>query len=172
MLFAIFSFLGWAWETVYIRIASGVWHDRGFMTLPFCPIYGSGLLASYFLLGTPQQPRGLLARVKGSYRTLVLYLLLAFLIPTLVEYAVGFFFDKAFGIRLWNYAGRPLNLHGYVCMPVSIVWAVAVTVFMRFAFLPLRRLIFHMPQKTAVTLAVLLFLVMIADAVFNFSAVK
>ncbi|MBQ8291856.1 MAG: putative ABC transporter permease, partial [Clostridia bacterium] len=147
----------------------GKLYDRGFMTLPFCPIYGLGVMSAYFLLGTPQQGKGILKNVEGSYRRMALYLIFAFLIPTLAEYAVGYVFDKAFSLRLWSYAGRPLNINGYVCIPVSVVWSVALTTVMRFVFLPLKRLVFRISDKLSVILAVTLFVAMAWDTVWNFT---
>ena len=171
LVFIVFSFLGWLWETAYIRVATGEWHDRGFMTLPFCPIYGSGVLLSYFVMGTPQEPRGILKRVTGSYRRYALYLLLAFVVPTAVEYAIGFFFDKAFSIRLWSYVGRPLNANGYICFPVSIVWAVALTLVMRFVFPFIKKCAFRIPDTLALSLAVILFIALAVDTVVIFKGV-
>lgn len=169
LVFTVFSFLGWLWETVYIWVATGVIYDRGFMRLPFCPIYGSGVMASYFLMGTPQQPRGILKNVVGSYRRYVLYLLLAFAVPTLVEYAIGFFFDKAFSVRLWNYEGRPLNVNGYICFLVSVVWAVALTLVMRFVFPFIKKNVFRIPDKVTGVLAVVLLIAFTVDTAHVFS---
>ena len=142
------------------------------MTLPFCPIYGSGVLTTYFLIGTPQQTRGILKNVTGTYRRYVLYLLLAFVVPTAVEYAIGFFFDKAFAIRLWSYEGRPLNINGYICFPVSIIWAVALTLVMRFVFPFVKRQVFRIPDRVVNVLALLLFIAFAGDTVLNFSRAK
>lgn len=69
------SFLGWALETVYIRIATEKWGDRGFMTMPFCPIYGCSLILVYFLIGTP--PEGSLF-LKSGERRFALFVVSAF----------------------------------------------------------------------------------------------
>ena len=75
LLLMFLSFLGWALETVYMRIATGKWVDRGFMTMPFCPIYGCSVILVYFLIGTPTEGGLFLKKVgKGILRCL-LYLL-------------------------------------------------------------------------------------------------
>ena len=52
---AVLAFLGWLWETALMFALTGEYYDRGFMTLPFCPIYATGILGAYFLLGTPKE---------------------------------------------------------------------------------------------------------------------
>ena len=57
ILFFILSFFGWCAETALFLFRWNVLADRGFLTLPFCTIYGTAVLAEHFLLGTPQTGR-------------------------------------------------------------------------------------------------------------------
>ena len=149
LLVATLSFLGWAFETGYMFLCSGKWHDRGFMTLPFCPIYGCALFSTYLLAGTPDEPRALLKGVKNRVLRYALYFLLAFFVPSAFEIAVGFVLDKGLGVCLWSYNGVPLNLGGYACVPVSLAWAVLIFLFMKFLFLPIKRLLGRIPLHGA-----------------------
>ncbi|MGN0814753.1 MAG: putative ABC transporter permease [Candidatus Coproplasma sp.] len=167
LLYMLFAFLGWLWEVFYVRFEIGRFVDRGFMWLPFCPIYGTALFIAYFLLGTPDEGRGILKNVKNSFVRYALYALFAFLIPTLTELIIGLFFDKVLGVTLWDYSALPLNLGGYICLPVALVWTVAITLFMRFAFKPLKNLIFRLPDGVAIFLSVALFCAMCADVAVN-----
>ncbi|MFR2786805.1 MAG: putative ABC transporter permease, partial [Blautia caecimuris] len=38
--FFIYSFLGWVWETFYVSTKHGEFVNRGFVSGPFCTIYG------------------------------------------------------------------------------------------------------------------------------------
>ncbi|MBO4940420.1 MAG: putative ABC transporter permease [Clostridia bacterium] len=133
LLAVLFSFFGWVLEMVVCRIEAGRWVERGFLSLPICPIYGACVLTAYLLLGTPNTPRGLLRNVKKSRRTL-LYLLCSFAIPSGAELLVGWFFDKTYHVKLWTYSAWKYNLYGYVCLPVSLLWAVLLFLVMRYAF--------------------------------------
>lgn len=55
LIFLTISFIGWAMETVYCSLLNGKFCDRGFLTLPFCTIYGFSIMAIYLLIGTPQK---------------------------------------------------------------------------------------------------------------------
>lgn len=168
LLAMLLSFLGWLWETAYVSAAKHRFCDRGFMLLPFCPIYGGTLLVTFFLLGTPNERRGLLKNVRNAAVGYALYIAFAFLIPSFAELFVGLFFDKAFHVRLWNYSSRPLNLGGYVCVPVSLAWAAAITLFMRFVFPHLKNTVFRISNTAANVAGALLLIAMLADFAFGF----
>jgi uncharacterized membrane protein len=44
LLFMIYSFLGWLCESIYCSIPVRKFINRGFLTGPFCPIYGAGAI--------------------------------------------------------------------------------------------------------------------------------
>ena len=157
------SFLGWAFETCLLRITTGKWHDRGFLSMPLCPIYGCSLIAAFFLLGTPDEPRGILQKIENMGGRYALYLLFAFLIPSAAELFVALFFDKVFQVWLWSYDDLPMNLDGYVGLPVSLAWAVLIIFFMKFVFSPLKRLFGKLPRGLSSVLAIILLLALIVD---------
>ena len=66
LLFLSVSFFGWVFETIVCFVQSGRISDRGFLTLPFCPIYGFPVCVIYFLLGTPTD--GFFFRLLGRIR--------------------------------------------------------------------------------------------------------
>jgi uncharacterized membrane protein len=170
LLTAILSFIGWLYEVLLIRVRYGYWTDRGFMRMPLCPIYGCTLLFTYFFIGLPkgttlkdEKERGVLWTLKNPILHTAMYLLFAFLIPTAAEFFIGFLFDKAFHVTLWSYASMPLNFHGYISAPVSLVWSALIYLFMRCFFLPLKRWIFSIPNTAALSVATLLFFISAVD---------
>ncbi len=144
-----FSFLGWAWETVYVSYLAGELVDRGFFLSPVCPIYGSCLVALYYLLGTPNRPRGLLKNLRNPVLCYGLYILFAGLIPTAAELVIGAFFHQVFDVRLWTYEANPYNFYGYICLYNSIFWAFGITAVMRLVYGPVLRLMERMKDRTA-----------------------
>ena len=147
--------------------------------MPFCPIYGASILAVYFAVGTPQggvlQP--LFAKAKGlplparaaAYAGLyLLYFVAAALIPTAAEFLTGLFFDKLFGIRLWDYTDRPFNILGYVCLPMSALWGLLITAAMALVWTPLEKLLARIPQRAAKAVAFTLAALLLIDFCGNF----
>jgi len=39
---------------------------------------------------------------------------------TMVEYAAGLLFNRSYAV--WDYRDQPLNLHGQICLPFSLIW--------------------------------------------------
>ena len=83
---------------------------RGFLFGPACPIYGTGAVAVYVLLGHLESP--LAVFVAGS------------ILATAIEYATGRVLEERFGRRWWDYTGWPLNYRGLVCPIASAVFGV------------------------------------------------
>lgn len=101
---------GWVWETIYCSIVERRPVPRGFLFGPACPIYGTGAVAVYVLLGHLESP--LAVFVAGS------------ILATAIEYATGRVLEERFGRRWWDYTGWPLNYRGIVCPIASAVFGV------------------------------------------------
>ena len=116
--FLVFSLLGWIMEALYRSVIDRRLTNPGFLTGPYLPIYGFGgliILAGHTLLSSYSLP------VRAVFYVVSL---------TALEFLAGFFMEKIFGIRLWDYRHRRLNLCGYVCLRFSMYWMVlAVTAF-------------------------------------------
>ncbi len=164
----LFSFLGWVMETVHVSQLAGELVDRGFLFLPLCPIYGSCLILLYLLLGTPGAPRGLLRNARPGVLRYIAYFFFAGLVPTLVELGVGAFFHQLFDIRLWSYEHQPLNFMGYICLPLSLTWAVGITAIMQLIFPLLQKLTGRLSDKTALRIALPLAGILAVDFVVSF----
>jgi len=171
VLTALISFGGWVFEKIGGFIMYGSFSDRGFLTLPFCPIYGASILGIYLLVGTPRSPRGAGKRLflnnegkrkKGKVYTYAVYFLIAALIPTAAELAVGGIFKLA-GYPLWDYSHRPLNLFGVICLYYSLLWGILITVFMTFLWDRLYRAIQKLPHKLLYSVTFMTALLLCAD---------
>lgn len=138
LLFFLFSFLGWCMEKLWFYLLYGQNVDRGFLTLPFCTIYGGSLAAIRFFFGLPLQtdppyPLNLLS--------LLLYAALASLVATAAELVTGLFFEHAFGLRLWSYYGYGHTYRNYICLPMSVAWGIMITAAIAGLWAPLERVL-------------------------------
>ena len=142
--FFILSFLGWVYETLLVKVLYGEFSDRGFLRLPFCPIYGGVVCVLYLLVGTPKD--GWIARAvhstysrKGDsvhlerFMRYLIYFLLSSVFATVGELVIGLIFQNL-GCELWSYAAYPHNYKGVVCLPVSVFWGILLTIVMRYPF--------------------------------------
>ncbi len=108
--FLIYSFLGFLLEVLFARITRSGKQDRKCMVLlPLCPVYGLGAVLIVRLPAAVQS------------RPLLLFLCGA-LAATGVEYFMDWFYEKALGVRFWDYSALPWNLNGRVCLLFSGAW--------------------------------------------------
>lgn len=126
-LFFCGSFLGWVMEVFYRRFVShrkeGKWINPGFLTGPYLPIYGFGLVGLYLLKQylLPLFPD----ETAGAVVTLVV---MAFSM-TIIEYIGGLIFIKGMGIKLWDYSDQWGNIQGIICPLYSFFWAAVAIVY-------------------------------------------
>lgn len=175
LVFYFVSFIGWCSETLLFLVRFGRLRDRGFLTLPFCTIYGSCLTGMYLFAGTPQNGRlaPLFAKAEGlrgaarpaaKCGLYALYFLCAALLPTLAELAFGGLFS-AFGVRLWDYGYKKVHLYGLISPDQSLLWGALVTLAMRFAWEPLHAAM-RLPPRVRKTAAIALTALTSADFLF------
>lgn len=111
LLFALYSFLGWAAESIYCSIPAGKPVNRGFLTGPFCPIYGAGAMLVVEAL-TPLRENVLLLFIAGA------------LLTSLVEYLTGWLLEVLFHTKYWDYSAHRFQIHGRVCLRNSLMFGV------------------------------------------------
>lgn len=107
--FAVYCFIGWAFESVYVSIEHRKWVNRGFLNGPFLPIYGFGAIIMLFSA----------LPVRNSVPLTFLFGMIG---ATLLEYVTGYLMEKIFQVKLWDYSYEPLNLNGYICLGCSLMW--------------------------------------------------
>ena len=163
--FFLLSFVGWVYETCLTKVLYGEFSDRGFLSLPFCPIYGGVVCALYLLVGTPKI--GWVSRAvrrtysrKGDsvwlerFMRYLIYFLLAATFATVGELVVGLIF-QGLGRELWSYSAYPHNYKGVICLPVSVFWGALLTVVMRYPFSWLMQGLEKIPRSIRWTVSVL-----------------
>lgn len=168
IVFLIFSFLGWCMETVYKWILLGHFEDRGFLTLPFCTIYGFCVIVIFLLMGTPQNKRGILSKVDNPVIRVFIYAVLAMVVATFAELVTAVFFDLCFDTMLWNYSEEPLNFRGYICLTYSIIWGILITAIMALVFDPLLKLVSKIKSKPAIIISIAFASLLVIDWIINF----
>lgn len=111
LIFIIGSILGFIIELFYRRYFSvGSWINPGFLTGPWQPLYGFGILILYLV---------------SSLEISIYYkLLLILVLMTLIEYITGLIFIKFFKIKLWDYSNKKFNIQGIISLEFSFYWLI------------------------------------------------
>ena len=156
LFFFIYCFLGWVWESCYVSAKNREWINRGFLHGPMLPIYGSG--AIIVLLCTI-----------GVRDQIVLTFLFGMIGATILEYVTGACMERLFRVRYWDYSHMPLNLKGYICLPVSLGWGVFSVLLVRVIHVPIENLVLQIPERIAEVVSVVCSSAFAVDFTMSFS---
>jgi len=115
--FLVYSFIGWIMECLYAIILLGHFVNRGFLSGPLCPIYGSGALILIFMLSKHKKNAVKLFTVSA----------IAF---SLLEYIVSFCLEVLFRAKFWDYTNDFLNLNGRISIAYSFAWGIMAILFL------------------------------------------
>ena len=115
-LFIIFSFGGWVWESCYVSVSEKRLVNRGFVTGPFCTIYGCAAVVIYPIL----RP------VSGNY---VVLFFGGMVVATLLEYMTAIVMETLFHMSWWTYEDKKFNFQGRICLSASLLWGCAAILF-------------------------------------------
>ncbi|MBY0013340.1 putative ABC transporter permease [Paenibacillus typhae] len=151
--FAVYSFLGWVLEGTYNLYSRGSFRKEGFLKGPVKPMYGFAplLLLSFQKLELP----------------LPVFLLLALIIPSLVEYASGWLLKTFFRRQWWDYSDMPRQLHGHICLKFSLYWWV-LSAGCIYALHPLIALLYPLMEPVWLPALPLVAVMFLADMLWTF----
>lgn len=156
LLFMIYSFIGWLYETILCSVLEGGFVNRGFLYGPYCPIYGFGAILIILLLTHYVQ------------NTLSLFVLSS-LLATVFEYASSYILERLFNQRWWDYSNMRFNINGRVCLEGVLIFG-ALSVLLVYYIHPLSmRLLEKVPPLALKVIAAMLFLIFMADVIVTVS---
>jgi uncharacterized membrane protein len=154
LLFFIYAFIGWLWETVYCSLKAHKFVYRGFLIGPYCPIYGFGILGVLYFLEPFKQ-------------NIISLYVLSMVLVTLLEYITSYGLEKLFHASWWDYKDVPLNLNGRVALPVSLFWGIGCVLIVRVVH-PKVLLFEHLlAEKFGLVLPIMLLVVISCDLIYT-----
>ena len=117
-LFVIGSLIGWIIELFFRRFVSQKnWMNPGFLTGPYLPIYGFGVLVLYAVSNIP-------LGITNQIVDIIVRILIIGVAMTVVEFIAGLIFIKGLKVKLWDYSKRKGNIMGIICPSFSLIWLV------------------------------------------------
>lgn len=108
-IYFIYSFAGWCIEVSAAVISKRKFINRGFVSEPICPIYGTG--AVLFAVFLPE--------LKSSPFFLFLG---GMILASVLEFSTGKILEKIFKKKWWDYSHHRFSLDGYICLRYSLLW--------------------------------------------------
>lgn len=157
LLFYIYCFFGWCFESAYVSLLEHHWVNRGFLRAPLLPIYGSGALC-ILLVCLPVK--------ENSFAVFVL----SVVFPTLLEYITGYVMELLFKMRYWDYTGKKGNINGYICLQSSIAWGFLSLLLIHFIHPPIGRWVERLPHLALLIVVIVISCVFVSDVIVSFRA--
>lgn len=156
-LFLIFLFwgvVGWFIEVIDMRIEAGEFQNRGFLHMPFCPIYGVGMAFA----------SALLSEMRNYY-----WLLFCFgvVFCSLYEYIVGGILEKLFHTKWWDYSHMRFNIKGRVCLRNALLFGFGAILVFHFVEPIVEKVIAVIPVHIGMAVIAIFGTALVLDIVFS-----
>lgn len=148
--FWIYSFLGWAVESTICSVNEHKIINRGFLSGPICPIYGSGAMIVILSL-TP-----FLAHP-------VFLFIDAVVLTSILEYFTSYAMEKLFHARWWDYSKHHFNLNGRICLKSSLFFGVLSLAVMYLLHPGVVHMVGLLPQTARILISIVVLLLFAVD---------
>ncbi len=162
LLFFAYAFLGWCIEVTLKYFQFHRFINRGFLTGPWLPIYGSG--AALITVAVKA-----LSPLESSVGTTFI---VSFILCGVIEYMTSFVLEKRFHARWWDYSRKPMNLHGRVWIGNLILFGLGGVLIVELFNPLLARLSGYMSPRLREVLAICLSTVFAADYAMSHFVLK
>lgn len=154
LLFFAGSILGWVWEVFENYMSYHNFTNRGFLHGPWLPIYGAGIIFVYFLKKHFGENPAILFAVSC-------------ITFGLIEYVTGWYLEKFYHSKWWDYSYEFMNLQGRICLKYVVLFAVGGCLAAYYLLPLLQRLFSLIPVNIAIWLCVLLTIIFLIDVIYS-----
>ncbi|MGN0464827.1 MAG: hypothetical protein ACI4F9_00585 [Lachnospiraceae bacterium] len=154
LFFYIYCFLGWCVESSIVSYRQKRWVNRGYLTLPMLPIYGSGAIVVLFV-SLP---------VRNS---IILVYLFGMIAATALEYITGWMMESILKVKYWDYTGKFGNIKGRICLESSLFWGV-LSIFMTYVIHdPIEKFVLSLSAFTLEFVVTIISVMFLADFIIS-----
>ncbi len=153
--FVFFSFVGWCIDEIYYLITEKEFANIGFLASPFSPMYGFAAVIIDLVFSPIQELH--LAVFFGSI----------LLLGTL-KFLTGLFLDKVLHFKMWDYSNLPLNIKGYICLPIVVLWGFVSLILVSFVMPIINIFIILIPKWLSLVITFGIMFIMLIDAIGTF----
>jgi uncharacterized membrane protein len=125
--FLLYSVVGWVYESLLFTVYCRRPVNRGFLTGPFLPLYGSGgVMVVALFYGRIEHPAAIF--------------FLSLVLTTALEYLTAVVMENLFQAKWWDYSKFPLNYKGRISVISSLVFAAMALLTLRYVHPHVERL--------------------------------
>ncbi len=157
LIFFIYGFLGWVFETTYVSVKKRKFVNRGFLRGPILPIYASGAMIMLF------------ASIPFSGNLVATYFA-GMVAATILEYFVGIGMEALFKVKYWDYSNQKFQYKGVICLSSSIAWGFLTLLMTEVIHKPIEKLLFSIPEIMIYPVTIFILCLFCVDTVISVKA--
>lgn len=154
IIFFLYCFFGWCYETAFVSITEKRFINRGFLRSPFLPIYGFGAVIM-IISGKPFMDDPVLMFLCGAFSA------------TLLEYITGCIMEMLFKINFWDYSDCRYNISGKICAEATLLWGFMTLLVNYKVHIHIEKLVLKLNENVLNIIVVILLLIFITDCVIS-----
>lgn len=152
----VYSILGWVYESIYCSIVEKKLINRGFLTGPYCPIYGWGAIIDILIL--------------GNIRNALALFILGVVLTGTLEYITSYVMEELFHARWWDYSDMKFNINGRVCLLGVVVFGFFSVFLIKFMHPTVERFTLMIPNVAFHIITAALFVIYAADNIVTITS--
>ena len=146
-----FAILGFLFESVTFILLKKP-YNSGVLMGPWTPVYG---IAFFIILLI----RKFLKRWNLEKKIeIILFFLLSILLLSILEFIAGELILIISHVRYWNYVNRPLNIDGFICLEISLLWGIGA-IFINYFLYPYIKSFLKKIPKIITTILIILYMI-------------
>ncbi len=157
LIFYIYGFFGWIFESCYVSIRQKTWVNRGFLKGPLLPIYASGAILM-LVVSLP---------IRDNY---VATFFAGMVAATALEYVVGVGMETLFKVKYWDYSNQKFNFQGRICFSSSIAWGGFTILMTEVLHKPVDYVMMHIPDWVLYTSVIIASVAFVTDTIVSVKA--
>lgn len=157
LLFFIYGFLGWIFETTYVSVKKRKLVNRGFLRGPILPIYASGAVMMLF------------ASIPFAGNLVATYFA-GMVAATILEYIVGIAMEALFKVKYWDYSNQRFQYKGVICLSSSIAWGFLTILMTEVIHKPIEKILLAIPEVMLYPITIFILCLFCVDTVISVKA--
>lgn len=162
LLFFMYSMIGWCIEVVLKYRQYGRFINRGFLSGPWLPIYGSG--AVFITLSV--------VGIAGFDSSIGTTFVISFIVCGALEYMASYVMEKRFHARWWDYSQKPMNLHGRVWIGNLILFGIGGVIIIKVTNPIFTSLLYQINVHGREVAATILSIIIVSDFIMSHFVMK
>lgn len=154
LIFYLYCFLGWCFESTVVSVQQRRFVNRGFLRGPMLPIYGFGATI-------------LLHVSLPLYNRPIELFFASMFAATVFEYIVGVLMEKLFKVKYWDYSTHRFQFQGRICLQSSLCWGFLGLILARVIHPPVETIVVVLPFGLLIVVDILLSAAFASDVVVS-----